>query len=103
MKPVDVARMAEEYGAGEIYINSVDRDGTMKGFDLHLIREVSEAVGIPVIASGGAGSFQDLSEAINDGGASAASAGSIFVFHGEHRAVLIDFPNPKKLNELFSI
>jgi cyclase len=79
-------------GAGELFLNSVDRDGTMSGFDTDLVRSVTTAVDIPVIACGGAGSLDDLVTVVNEAGASAAAAGSLFVFHGRHRAVLITYP-----------
>jgi cyclase len=79
-------------GAGEILVNSVDRDGTMSGFDLKLLREVSGRVGVPVIACGGAGSVEDLALAVEQGHASAVAAGSLFVFMGPHRAVMINYP-----------
>ena len=77
-------------------LNSVDRDGMMEGFDLDLIRDVSRSVGIPVIASGGAGNVNHLKQAI-DSGASAVAAGSMFVFQGKHRAVLISYPSQTEL------
>jgi len=83
----------QEAGAGEIFLNAVDRDGTQSGFDLQLIRSVVEVAHIPVIACGGAGSIDDLNAAIDEGGASAVAAGSFFVFHGKHKAVLISYPN----------
>ena len=86
------ARRLEALGAGEILLNSVDRDGTFQGYDIPLIREVAQGVGVPVIACGGASSVEDCVRAVRDGGASAAAAGSIFVFQGVHRAVLINFP-----------
>lgn len=79
-------------GAGEIFVNSVDRDGMMSGYDLDLIRTVTQSVNVPVIACGGAGTVEHLVQAIRDGGASAVAAGSMFVFHGKHRAVLINYP-----------
>lgn len=79
-------------GAGEIFINSIDRDGMMNGYDLTLVSKVAAQIRIPVIASGGAGSVADLVAAITQGGASAVAAGSLFVFHGKHRAVLINYP-----------
>ena len=82
-------------GVGEIFLNSVDRDGMMSGYDLPLIRGVTERVNVPVIACGGAGSLDHLSQALNEAGASAVAAGSIFVFHGRHRAVLINYPDEK--------
>ncbi len=80
MDPAAWAKKMEEYGAGEILITSIERDGTMEGYDLDLIRLVSKAVSIPVIASGGAGSYEDIYQAIKTGGAQAASAASIFHF-----------------------
>jgi cyclase len=91
-----------ELGAGEIFLNSVDRDGTMQGYDRELIRTVTAIVDVPVVACGGAGSIDDLRAAIREGGASAAAAGSIFVFHGRHRAVLITYPSYEARSALFS-
>lgn len=79
-------------GAGEIFLNSVDRDGMMSGYDLPLIRRVTEKVNVPVVVCGGAGTTAHLVEAFRDAGASAVAAGSFFVFHGKHRAVLISYP-----------
>jgi len=78
--PVAVARRAEQAGAGEILLTSIDRDGTMTGYDLELTRRVAEAVTIPLIASGGAGSYADMAAALREGGASAVAAASIFHF-----------------------
>ena len=99
--PVQHAIQMEKQGAGEILLTSIDRDGTMQGYDLELISKVSRAVGIPVVACGGARTLLDLVEAVRDGGASAAAAGSMFVFHGPHRAVLISYPSPHELREAF--
>lgn len=101
LEPVKFAVEMEKQGAGELLLNSIDRDGMMQGYDLELIKQVSAAVGIPVVACGGAGKVQDLGEAVKSGGASAAGAGSIFVFQGPHRAVLISYPSPKELQGLF--
>jgi cyclase len=84
-------------GAGEIFLNDVDADGTMAGFDLKLIRRIADSVDVPVVACGGAGTVDHLSQAIREGGASAVAAGSMFVFHGKHRAVLINY-NPDELS-----
>lgn len=83
-------------GAGEIFLNSVDRDGTMEGYDLSLIRRVSQQISVPVIACGGAGTIEHLTAAVNEG-ASAVAAGSMFVFHGRLRAVLINYPQGLEL------
>jgi imidazole glycerol-phosphate synthase subunit HisF len=89
-------------GAGEILLNSVDRDGLMAGYDLELIRTVTRMVNVPVVACGGAGTVEHLLQGIRDGGASAVAAGSMFVFHGKHRAVLISYLKPSDLQERFS-
>lgn len=98
--PVALAKLMEEKGAGEIFLNSIDKDGTMSGYDIELIRRVSEAVNIPVIACGGAGKIEDFKEAVQ-GGAAAVAAGSFFVFHGRRRAVLISFPAKDELENAF--
>lgn len=78
--PVTIAREVEALGAGEILITSIDRDGTMTGYDFELTRRVSEAVSIPVIASGGAGNYEDMTQVLREGKASAVAAASIFHF-----------------------
>ncbi len=100
--PVETAKLMEKNGAGEIMINSIDRDGSRTGYDLELIRDVAEAVNIPVIACGGAGKLEDIKKAITEGKASAAAAGSLFVFHGKRRAVLINYPTNRELTDLFA-
>jgi cyclase len=102
LSPVDHARRMEDMGAGEILLNSIDRDGTQAGFDLDLIRNVTAAVNIPVIACGGAGKLQDFAAAVREGGASAVAAGSLFVYYGRHRAVLISYPSVEELERLFT-
>lgn len=87
----------ERLGVGEIIVNAVDRDGTQTGYDLKLIREVSSAVSVPVVACGGAAGIDDFVSAVHDGGASAVAAGSLFVFVGPHRAVLINYPARSEL------
>jgi cyclase len=99
--PIEYAKKIQELGAGELFLNSIDRDGTMKGYDVPIIHSISSAIEIPVIASGGAGSLQDIREVLHDGGASAASAGSFFVFQGIHRAVLITYPGYEEIQKLF--
>jgi len=97
LKLEDHARSLVAAGAGEIFINDVDADGTMEGFDVKLIRRVADSVDVPVIACGGAGNAEHLKSALRDGGASAVAAGSMFVFHGKHRAVLINY-NPEAIS-----
>jgi len=89
----------EKLGAGELILTSIDRDGTQDGYDLKLIKSITDAVSIPVIASGGAGKLSDFEGAIKTGGASAVAAGSMFVFYGKHRAVLINYPSQKDLKK----
>ena len=86
-----------DLGAGEILVQSIDRDGTMDGYDLDLMQRITSSVSVPVVACGGAGKLEDLSRVIRDAGAAAASAGSLFVFHGKHRAVLISYPTQREL------
>ncbi len=100
--PVSLAITAEAKGAGEIFVNSIDRDGTQKGYDVELIRSVSDAVRIPVIACGGAGRLEDLADAYSNGHAAALAAGSLFVFHGPLNAVLINYPDQLELERLFA-
>ena len=102
LDPVEHAVRMEQMGAGELFINSIDRDGTQQGFDIELVRKVASAVRIPVIACGGAGTVAHFREAVKQGGASAVSAGSMFVFHGKHRAVLITYPGQEELERLFA-
>lgn len=95
-RPVDWARRCEELGCGELLVTAIDRDGTMKGYDLDVVREIAEAVGVPVIPLGGAGLVEHLREGIA-AGASAVAAGSMFVYRGPRRAVLINYP---KINDI---
>ncbi len=101
LDPVEFAREMERRGAGEILLQSVDRDGTMRGYDLELVRRVASALSIPTVACGGAGSLEDLGRVVREGGASAAAAGSIFVFQGPLRGVLISYPAPAELARIF--
>jgi imidazole glycerol-phosphate synthase subunit HisF len=95
--PVDWARDLERRGAGEILLTSIDREGTWSGYDIDLIRAVTDAVGIPLIAHGGAGSVDDVEEAIQDGGASAAAVGSMVVYQRKGMGVLVNFPPTDRL------
>lgn len=101
LDPITFAMQIERAGAGELLLTAIDRDGTMQGYDLELIKSVSQAVTIPVVACGGAGKLDDMAKAILQGGASAAAAGSLFVFQGKHRAVLITYPAPHELQKAF--
>lgn len=92
--PVEFARQAEALGAGEIVINSIDRDGEMNGYDMTLVDALREAVNVPLTVLGGAGSLGDIKSLIARHGIVGAAAGSLFVFKGVYRAVLINYPNP---------
>ena len=98
--PVTMAKKAEELGAGEILLNSINNDGMMTGYDLKLVRSVSETVNIPVIACGGAGTIIDFKKVLQEGKAHAAAAGSLFVYYGSEKAVLINVPEEKELEEI---
>lgn len=91
-QPVALAQQLVDAGAGELIVQSIDREGSMTGYDTELIRLISDAVDVPVVASGGAGTTEHLRQAIREGHASAVAAGSLFVFKGKHRAVLISYP-----------
>lgn len=99
---VEAARQAEAAGAGELLLYSADRDGTMQGYDIALVRSVADAVRVPVIACGGAGSMADMARVIQEGGAASAAAGSLFVFQGKHRAVLITYPDEQAIEQALS-
>ena len=94
-------REVVDRGAGEVLLNAVDRDGMQTGYDLELIGETARAASVPVVAVGGASSLDDLRRAV-DAGASAVAAGSLFVFHGPHRAVLISYPGYAALEKVFA-
>lgn len=87
-------------GVGELFINDAERDGTMAGYDLALVRSMA-SVPVPVVVCGGAGTMEHLCQAVHEG-ASAVAAGSMFVFHGKHRAVLINYPKAVELEQNFS-
>lgn len=101
IEPIDFAKKMEEKGAGEIIINAIDHDGVMEGYDLELVRKISKAVTIPVVAAGGAGSLCDFGSAVNSSFASAVSAGSLFVYHGRRKAVLINYPTFEEISNIF--
>lgn len=100
--PIALATSLQEAGAGEIVINSIDRDGEMKGYDLSLARQVRDAVRVPLTVLGGAGSLDDMGELIRSCGVVGAAAGSLFVFKGQYRAVLINYPTSQQKNQLFA-
>ena len=98
LDPVEWATEAARLGAGEILLTSIDREGTWDGLDVDLIRRVTEAVPVPVIAHGGAGSLDHIGEAVR-GGASAVALGSLVVFQKREMGVLVNFPERSDLEE----
>ncbi len=94
--PIEVAQQMEQLGAGEIVVNSIDNDGKMKGYDLELAQEIRDTVSVPLTVLGGAGSFEDIRELVNALGVVGACAGSLFVFKGVYRAVLISYPTSRE-------
>jgi cyclase len=101
MDCIEVAQMAADSGAGELLLNSIDRDGTMSGYDLELLSKLSNQVSVPVIACGGAGSIQHLEEAASIG-INGLAAGSMFVFKGKHKAVLINYPSQSEIKTILA-
>lgn len=101
MSPTDAALGFAEQGAGEILLYSIDRDGTWTGFDLELIKSVSHSVSVPVVATGGASSLEDIQAAVKRAGASAVAIGSMAVFQGKDLGVLIKFPSRKDQDAIF--
>jgi cyclase len=104
LSPEVAASSVVERGAGELIIYSIDRDGTFQGYDLALLKRVSEAVRVPVVACGGAASIEDFKRAVVHGGCQAVAAGSMFVYQGKTRGVLITYPTPGRLEiELYAV
>ena len=94
--PATIIREVTRLGAGEILINNVDRDGLMEGYDLELIERLRRETSLPMTVLGGAGSLDDIAELWRAQGIIGAAAGSLFVFKGKYRAVLINYPNPNE-------
>ncbi len=101
LDPVETALHMQAMGAGEILLTSIDRDGTMEGYDIPLVRQVADALHIPLIACGGAGSVGHLAEAVYNGHAAAVAAGAFFLFYGPRRTVLITYPTDEELRRAF--
>lgn len=97
LNPVEWAQQLESLGAGELLLTSMDRDGTWKGFDIELTRVISDAVSIPVIANGGAGSIDHIGQVVHEGRASAVALGSMVVYQAKGMGVLVNFPDKKEL------
>jgi imidazole glycerol-phosphate synthase subunit HisF len=102
ISPLEHAMKMCDAGVGELFINNVDRDGTYAGFDWQILEQINKKVTVPVIACGGASALSDLKDVVSKAKVSAVAAGSIFVYQGPHRAVLISYPSQKELQQLFS-
>jgi cyclase len=100
--PVDYAKFMQDQGVGELIVQSIVRDGMMQGYDIPLIRSVSESVTIPVIALGGAGSLNHMADAHFNAYANGLAAGSMFVYHGSRNGILVNYPNRNEITKLFS-
>jgi imidazole glycerol-phosphate synthase subunit HisF len=100
LDPLALAKQLQDAGAGEIVVNSVDRDGQMQGYDLELAMQFKQTLKVPVTFLGGAGSLEHLGELVSKLGVVGAAAGSLFVFKGKYRAVLINYPTPEQKKQL---
>jgi len=98
--PVSLAEQLQDAGVGEIVINSIDRDGFMQGYDMDLASQFRDVLKVPVTIMGGAGSLEHVGQLVSKFGVVGAAAGSLFVFKGKYRAVLINYPTPAQKNQL---
>lgn len=103
INPFKFVEDAQKLGAGEIVINSIDKDGVMKGYDLDLIAKIREKISLPMTVLGGAGSLVDIEKVIDQHGVIGVAAGSLFVFKGPYKAVLINYPTQLEKNKIFKI
>ncbi|OJU28237.1 MAG: imidazole glycerol phosphate synthase subunit HisF [Sphingobacteriales bacterium 41-5] len=101
INPIKFAEEAQKLGAGEIIINSIDQDGLMKGYDMNLIDKIRNAISLPLTVLGGAGSLEDIAKVIDRHGIIGVAAGSLFVFKGVYRAVLINYPTKEEKEKLY--
>lgn len=103
INPFKFVEEAQKLGAGEIVINSIDKDGVMKGYDMDLIAKIREKITLPMTVLGGAGSLQDIQKVIDIHGVIGVAAGSMFVFKGPYKAVLINYPTQVEKNKIFKL
>jgi imidazole glycerol-phosphate synthase subunit HisF len=101
VNPIEFAKKAQELGAGEVIINSIDNDGMMNGFDMNLIAKVREVITIPLTVLGGAGSLDDIKNVIVKNGVIGVAAGSLFLYRGVYKAVLINYPSKEEKNTIY--
>jgi cyclase len=98
--PVDFAGQLGKMGVGEIVINSIDKDGMMKGYDREIVRAIRNVTTVPITVLGGAGTLRDIESLIEEFGVIGAAAGSLFVFKGVYKAVLINYPSRAQKDEI---
>lgn len=103
INPIKFAAEIQALGAGEIILNNIDQDGVMKGYDMNLIEKIREVVGIPLTVLGGCGSLDDIKKVVDRHGIIGVAAGSLFVFKGAYKAVLINYPSKEEKNTVFGI
>ncbi|HEU0111364.1 MAG TPA: AglZ/HisF2 family acetamidino modification protein [Flavisolibacter sp.] len=101
LDPLNFAQLMEKNGAGEIIVQSIEQDGKMNGYNLKLTKHISENLSIPTIALGGAGKLEDLKKAFIEAGATGLAAGSLFVYYGQNKGVLINYPEKKDIQFLY--
>lgn len=101
--PIEFGRTLEQLGVGEIVVNSISNDGVMQGYDIGILKHIRDAVGVPMTALGGAGSFDDIRVLVRELGVMGAAAGSLFVFKGSYKAVLINYPTETDRQSLYSV
>ena len=99
--PEAYAKLMQEMGVGELIVQSILNDGKMSGYDIQLLGKISKAVTIPVVALGGAGKNEDFKIAVEEGYVSAVGAGSMFVYHGQRKGILVNYPSREELNRIF--
>ncbi len=102
INPVDFIKRVEALGAGEIVVNSIDHDGVMKGYDIELLKEIKSNIKVPVIALGGAGNLNHIKEIFEISKVDAVACGSMFVYQGPLKGVLISYPPYQKIQELLN-
>lgn len=101
VNPFKFAEEAQKLGAGEIIVNSIDQDGVMKGYDMNLIDKMRNAISLPLTVLGGAGSLDDIAKVVGRHGIIGVAAGSLFVFKGVYKAVLINYPTKEEKDRLY--
>lgn len=101
--PLEFSQMMEEYGAGELIIQSIENDGLMTGYDIGLLKRISEKLTIPIVALGGAGGLNDMLKTFTEANIYGLAAGSMFVYHGHRKGILINYPSKEEIFNKFLI